>query len=334
MRNRNSKTLALVVVASTVLIACNPLNKMVKRQGEVNYELTPNPVEMHGDSIAIALNGSFPEKYFNKKVSAVVTPVLIYGGNSESFDDLKLKGEVSEAEGTVIKYEPGGSFSHTAKIPYKAGMEDARIELKVIGEYKGKTKELDPRKVADGTIITPKLVMSSDKGIWGVDDFKKFTLEDNNVEIHYLVSSSSVRGSELNDSDIKRFKKILSIQFQEIPNIWLKFCQDNLKDMLQRSFNAVEKLLQLQYLSVRKDEKSPEVNGDVSWDKMLEICEISALGINDSMILNMFESTNIPFLVTTDFDVVYSGALSKNHQIILCPDRIYQDYKNNYFHVL
>ena len=69
MRNRNSKSLALVVVASTVLIACNPLNKMVKRQGEVNYELTPNPVEMHGDSIAIALNGSFPEKYFNKKVS-------------------------------------------------------------------------------------------------------------------------------------------------------------------------------------------------------------------------------------------------------------------------
>ena len=66
MRNRNSKTLGLIVVASTVLIACNPLNKMVKRQAEVNYELTPNPVEMHGDSIAITFNGSFPVKYFNK----------------------------------------------------------------------------------------------------------------------------------------------------------------------------------------------------------------------------------------------------------------------------
>lgn len=206
MRNRNSKTLALVVVASTVLIACNPLNKMVKRQGEVNYELTPNPVEMHGDSIAIALNGSFPEKYFNKKVSAVVTPVIVYGENSESFDALKLKGEVSEAEGTVIKYEPGGSFSHTAKIPYKEGMEFATVELRVAGEYKGKTKDLDPRKVADGTIITPKLVMSSDKAIVGADKFVKFTLEDNNVEIHYLVSSSAVRGSEMNDSDIKELK--------------------------------------------------------------------------------------------------------------------------------
>ena len=206
MRNRNSKTLALVVVASTVLIACNPLNKMVKRQGEVNYELTPNPVEMHGDSIAITLNGSFPEKYFNTKVSAVVTPVIVYGENSESFDALKLKGEVSEAEGTVIKYEPGGSFSHVAKMPYKEGMDQATVELRVTGEYKGKTKDLEPRKVADGTIITPKLVMSSDKAIMGADKFVKFTLEDNNVEIHYLVSSSSVRGSEMNDSDIKELK--------------------------------------------------------------------------------------------------------------------------------
>jgi len=206
MRNRNSKTLALVVVASTVLIACNPLNKMVKRQGEVNYELTPNPVEMHGDSISIALNGSFPEKYFNKKVSAIITPVIVYGENSESFEALNLKGEVSEAEGAVIKYEPGGNFSHVAKMPYKEGMEYATVELRVAGEYKGKTKDLEPRKVADGTVITPKLVMSSDKGIVGADKFVKFTLEDNNVEIHYLVSSSSVRGSELYDADIKELK--------------------------------------------------------------------------------------------------------------------------------
>ena len=206
MKNRNSKLLSLVAVAAIVLMACNPLNKMVKRQGEVNYELTPNPVEMHGDTVAIALSGSFPAKYCNKKVSAVLTPVLVYGSDSTMFAPLKLKGEVSEAEGTVIKYEPGGSFSHTASVQYKEGMGEATVVLKVTGEYKGKTKDLDPRKVADGTIITPKLVMSSDKAIVGADKFVKFTLEDNNVEIHYLVSNSTVRGSEMSDSDIKDLK--------------------------------------------------------------------------------------------------------------------------------
>lgn len=206
MKNQNVKLTALAVVTATAFIACNPLNKMVKRQGEVNYELTPNPVEMHGDSIAISLNGSFPEKYFNKKVSAAITPVIVYGENSESFDVLNIKGEDSEEEGATINYEKGGSFSHSSVIPYKEGMETAVVELRVTGKYKEKTKDLDPRKVADGTMITSKLVMSSDKGIVGADAFKKFTLEDNNVEIHYLVNNSTVRGSEMNDSDVKELK--------------------------------------------------------------------------------------------------------------------------------
>ncbi len=138
----------------------------------------------------------------------------------------------------------------------------------------------------------------------------------------------------LNDSEIKRFKKLLSINYSGIPNIWLKFCDNNLKDSLQRTFDLLEKVMKLKYLSVRKGEKSPEVNGDVSWERMIELSETSALGVNDSMILNMFESTSIPYLVTTDFDVVYSGAISNNTQIIFCPNRIYQDYKENYFHLL
>jgi Flp pilus assembly protein TadD len=207
MKNRNVKLLALAAVTSTAFIACNPLSKMIKRQAEVNYEVTPNPAEMHGDSIEISINGSFPEKYFNKKVSATVTPVIVYGENSTEFTPFKLKGEVSEAEGTTINYEKGGSFSHTAKIPYVDGMEVATIELRATGEYKGKTKDLDPRKVADGTIITPKLVMSSDKAILGADKFVKFTLENNMVEIHYVVNQSNVRGSEMSDADVKELKK-------------------------------------------------------------------------------------------------------------------------------
>jgi len=216
MKNLDSKLLAIAVVTSTAFIACNPLAKMVKRQSEVNYEVTPNPAEMHGDSIEITVNGSFPEKYFNKKVSATVTPVLVYGENSEEFAPFNLKGEDSEAEGTTISYEKGGSFSHTAKIPYKDGMGLATIELRATGKYKEKTKELDPRKAADGTIITPKAVMSADKAIMGTDKFVKFTMEDNNVEIHYLVNNSVVRGSEMSDADIKDLKEKIKMYKEDV----------------------------------------------------------------------------------------------------------------------
>lgn len=203
MKNQNTKLIAIAVATATVFSACNPLAKMVKRQNEVNFALTPNPVEMHGDTIAIALSGSFPAKYFNKKVSAVITPVIKYGAGEEAFAPLKLKGEVSEAEGAVINYEKGGSFTHSATIPYKDGMDVATVELRVTGTYKTKTKDLDPRKVADGTIITPKLVMSAEKAIAAKDNFQKFALENYSAVINYLVNNSTVRGSELSDKDVK-----------------------------------------------------------------------------------------------------------------------------------
>lgn len=211
MKNQNTKLIALVVATATVFSACNPLAKMVKRQNEVNFALTPNPVEMHGDTIAIALSGSFPAKYFNKKVSAVVTPVIKYGAGEEAFAPLKLKGEVSEGEGAVINYEKGGSFTHSAKIPYKDGMDVATVELRVTGTYKTKTKDLDPRKVADGTIITPKLVMSAEKAIAAKDNFQKFALENYSAVINYLVNNSTVRGSELSDKDVKDLTANLKI---------------------------------------------------------------------------------------------------------------------------
>lgn len=206
MKNQNAKLLALAVASSTAFIACNPLSKMVKRQSEVNYEVTPNPAEMHGDSIEITLSGSFPTKYFHKKISASVTPVIVYGENSKEFAPFNLKGEDSEAEGTVISYEKGGSFSHTAKIPYAEGMEVATIELRAAGKYKEQTKDLDPVTAADGTVITPKLVMAADKAIMGKDNFQKFTMEDNKVEVHYLVNNATVRGSEMSDADVKELK--------------------------------------------------------------------------------------------------------------------------------
>lgn len=170
-----------------------------------------------------------------------------------------------------------------------------------------------------------------------IDGLSSFSDIYKKIKAHAaLVHKKAQQGRPLvlNDSDIKRYKKLLSFEHRGIKNIWLKFCNDNLDNVLKRTFEITEKAMKLKYLSVRKGEQSPEVTGDVQWDRMYQISETSALGVNDSMIINMFESTSIPFLVTTDFDIVYSGAISDNTKIIFCPDRIYQNYKDNFFHVL
>ncbi len=138
----------------------------------------------------------------------------------------------------------------------------------------------------------------------------------------------------LNDSDIKHFKKMISFAHEGIKNVWLKFCDDNLKGRLELTFEEVEKVLKLNYLSLRKGEMSPEVKKEVSWENMFNISEKSALGINDSMILNMFKSTDIPILVTTDFDLVYASAIEFDTKVVFCPERIYQEYIDKFANVL
>lgn len=196
-----------VLLLSAVFFACNPLKKMVKRAGEVNYAVTPNPLEMHGDTITMNLSGSFPTKYFHKKVKGVVTPVLKYNGGETNFAPITLKGEAVEGDGVVISYANGGKFSHTAKIPYQSGMEKAELYLSLEGFFKSKSKKFDPVKVADGTIITPKLVKSDDKAILAKDNFSPVHPINIYADIHYIVNTSTPVNGDLNKEDIRKMKE-------------------------------------------------------------------------------------------------------------------------------
>jgi hypothetical protein len=55
MNLKNFKGLPLVVGATVGLMACNPLNKIEKYQDSIDYSVTPDPIEMHGDSVDVAV---------------------------------------------------------------------------------------------------------------------------------------------------------------------------------------------------------------------------------------------------------------------------------------
>lgn len=206
MKKNNFKSFAIVSVAFAVLTACNPLNNMTKRAEEVTYSVTPNPLEMHADSIEVNISGAIPPKFFNKKVSVDIMPTLTYEKGVTKLKTLTLVGEDSEIEGKKIPYESGGNFSYNDKIAYEEGMDVAELSAVAFGKYKGKEKAFKPEKIATGTIITPYWVMDDDQPIIGADKFTKVTPKSKAAVIHYLVNRSHVRSSELNDDDIKELK--------------------------------------------------------------------------------------------------------------------------------
>jgi Flp pilus assembly protein TadD len=185
----------LIGIIGIALAGCNGLGKMAKNFSTVKYEVTPNPVELHGDSVAIAIKGTYPAKYFAKKVDATVTPYVKSSSAETNYKSVTIVGEKSETAGTKINYKTGGSFNYTDKVAYTPDMAAADVMIKASG-MKGKTtKELGSMKIADGTIVTPLLVMSDEKSIVGKDQYQRITPANFEGTMYYLINTYSVNPS-------------------------------------------------------------------------------------------------------------------------------------------
>jgi tetratricopeptide (TPR) repeat protein len=192
MKKQSIKGLAFIAVAGSLFTSCDLLK-------DLQYTVTPDPLEMHGDSVRVKVDVTFPEKGIKKKVSAEITPYLA----STPLKPLNVQGEKATGNGTVIQYKAGGKVTYTDVVPYKSDMEASA--LTVTGKvFKGaKEKEqLEVARIADATIITPYLVNKDFRVIYEKDEFKRVTEEKQFAQVNYLKGKSDVRPTELKDKDI------------------------------------------------------------------------------------------------------------------------------------
>lgn len=211
MKPKSVRNLSIILAASMGLIACNPLSKMAKNAQNLKYTVTPNPLEMHGDSVEVTVSGKVPPKFFHKKASAIIKPYFKdqQGNVVTNFDSVLLVGENADGNGKKINYEKGGDYEIVTKVPYTAGMERGELFVTAIGKYKTKVKNIVEIKLAEGTNVTPKWVQSDDRPIMAADKFVRITTDMHKADIHFLINSPNVRGKELKDADILELKEII-----------------------------------------------------------------------------------------------------------------------------
>ncbi len=209
MKNKNLQILGLAAFAAIGFTACDGLGKMVKNAKTVTYTVTPNPIEMNGDTVAVTIAGKYPAKYFDKKATVTITPTIKYAGGEKALKSVTVIGEKAEGTGTKVAQEAGGSFSYSDRTAFVKGMESATVELKISGAVKKKTKDFPAVKIADGTIVTPYLVKSDEKSIMGKDAFVKTVPISANSVIYYTISSDVVRPGEMDSKDMKPFKEFV-----------------------------------------------------------------------------------------------------------------------------
>ncbi len=202
MKTKNLHNLGIVFVAAVGFVSCDGLGKMVKKADTVTYTVTPQPLEMHGDTVAVAISGKYPAKYFGKKVVLTITPKL----GEHALKPVTLVGEKATGSGTKIGYKTGGSFSYTDRIAYTADMKNADLKITANGVVKKKTKDIPAKKIGDGTIVTPLLTVKDEKAIMASDKFQKVLPVSKELEIFFVINESMVRPSEISRGETKEFK--------------------------------------------------------------------------------------------------------------------------------
>lgn len=200
-------TLALVVLT---FFGCKPPKEFID-----SIKATPNPAEYKAGKVEIVFEGTFPEKYFTKKMTMEITPVLTTAdGKVYKAQPVRYQGEKVEGNDKTIKYKVGGKYTQTAVFNYEDGMEKSEITLEAVVNTGKKEYALDPVKVADGVNITPLLVSAKPatgdlKAEITADKFQRIIEEKTDAQIKFLVNQANIRGSELKNEEIVALTKAI-----------------------------------------------------------------------------------------------------------------------------
>lgn len=182
---------------------------MQEKATDVKYQVTPQVLEEHGDVVAVKVEATYPAKYFNKKATLNVTPVLKYAGGETAFTSKALQGESVQGNNQVVAYATGGNVSYSGSVPFKEDMMKSELVVRAQAEMKGKSLTFPDYKIADGVIATPKLVMVDPKPVMMADNFKRIIPESALADIHYVINRADVRASELKNEDIIKLQEYI-----------------------------------------------------------------------------------------------------------------------------
>jgi tetratricopeptide (TPR) repeat protein len=213
--------LTFTVIAAILLSSCAGLTKMRDKSSTVSYVVKPDPLQTHAGDMKLAIDITYPEKYFNKKAVVVATPILKYEGGQTEFQPITFQGEKVEGNNKVIAWA-GGKQSYAGNAAFKPEMLQSQLVVK----YSARIKEKDPveyesAKIADGVVATPTLVRVDPKSVIIPDNFKRIIPETYSADIHYQINKADVRKGELKGDDVLAFNQKL-IDAKATPNKQIK----------------------------------------------------------------------------------------------------------------
>ena len=118
-----------------------------------NFKVTPNPLETEAGQVTATINGTFPEKYMNKKAVVTVVPELRFTKNGTQQavkgQPATFQGEKVLSNDQTISYLLGGHYTMKTVFPYEEAMQKSELFLTFDAKIGKKAVQVPAVKVAD-----------------------------------------------------------------------------------------------------------------------------------------------------------------------------------------
>ena len=143
--------LSFIAIIALIVSGCG-LGKMVPNN-QITLKLENPDLENQGGKVEYVVKGNVPPKFLKKKaIVDLQVPVLMNtdGNDKTEIKSIKLVGEKSKEQGTVIPFKTGGAFTVSGNFPFKEKFESQGIYG--IGTAKAGKKEFTypPVKIGEG----------------------------------------------------------------------------------------------------------------------------------------------------------------------------------------
>lgn len=203
----------LFTLAAGAVIALSSCSGKLGSLSADNFRVKPNPMAARGGMVPVTVNGTFPEKYMNKKAVVTVTPELraadgsVLRGMPTTFQGEKVMGNSQ-----TVSYLLGGHYAMKAEFPYTDTYRKSDLWLS-FNAYVGKKQvEVPAVKVATGVIATSELyrmAMQQTGGCIAPDTFQRSRKMQQEANVKFLINQAQLRQSEMKSASVREFLQTL-----------------------------------------------------------------------------------------------------------------------------
>ncbi len=180
MKDFSQKVLPIGMATALFLGACAGPANFTKN----NYTVSPNPLEMKGDSVSIMIVGNVPPKSIKASTLLTFQPILKTSDGQEiKLKEVSVKGTKAKgAADYTIDTKTGGKITYTDKIAYTSDLKKVKMYPRF--SFQGKAIPVADSIMVQGTITTAAMLHFTGEVLMNKDNYQPI-LNNKTVNIYF-----------------------------------------------------------------------------------------------------------------------------------------------------